>query len=394
MATKTRFALVVAALEVQFWFPVWLIFLLDRGFTIGQAAAVDGLFRVVATIAEVPAGYLSDRIGRKWSLHLALAGTTLTFFSIAGVKGLSSLVVAWVLWGILWALISGLLTAYAWEIGFTEPGGGPSRAAEYVRLRRIFSSLAMLFSLVSAGPLYAVRPSLPFVVTAILALAAIPVAARLPSPSGETVDAKLSPASLGEYFSARMRPALFAGAVVLVAGWSIQMVFQPAGLDAGLDPTAISILFAGFALAQLVGAWLVGRVRVGRTAVLVSSVSGIAVMCLGVWAGFQGSLPISISLVSLVLIGVFYSAGTTCAEIWVSELASDSNRATMLSLISLLGGMLLAVTRPLLGLVAGAHGSAYAFGMWAIVCGILAWVVWVFLGGQPQAGARVGGGSK
>ena len=69
-SVKFRFGVIVTALEVQFWFPVWLLFLLDRGFTIGQAAFADALFRFVATAAEVPAGWLSDRIGRKRSLFL------------------------------------------------------------------------------------------------------------------------------------------------------------------------------------------------------------------------------------------------------------------------------------------------------------------------------------
>ena len=73
MGTKLRFGIIVTALEVQFWFPVWLLFLLDRGFTIGQAALADAVFRIVATIGEVPAGWLSDRIGRKKSLYLTLS---------------------------------------------------------------------------------------------------------------------------------------------------------------------------------------------------------------------------------------------------------------------------------------------------------------------------------
>ena len=43
MGTKLRFGIIVTALEVQFWFPVWLLFLLDRGFTIGQAALADAV---------------------------------------------------------------------------------------------------------------------------------------------------------------------------------------------------------------------------------------------------------------------------------------------------------------------------------------------------------------
>lgn len=380
MSTKFRFGIIVTALEVQFWFPVWLLFLLDRGFTIGQAAFADALFRFVATAAEVPAGWLSDRIGRKRSLYLCLAGTAVTFFLIANVHDLVGLYVAWATWGVLWALVSGLLTAYGWELG-AEAGGGPSQAAEYVRVRRMCASVAMLISLLTAGALYELAPSLPFTVTAVLALAAIPVAVTLP-----TISAKPGPrqVKIRETLTKQMRVALVAGAIILVAGWSIQMVYQPAGLDAGLSPTSISFLFAGFALAQLVGAWLVGKIHAGRTPVLVASMVGMAAMCFGVYLGFTSGGHFWVSLLSLVVLGVFYAVGTTYCDIWVSELASKENRAMMLSLVALLGGVVMIATRPMLGLIAGHWDAAAAFGVWAVVCIVLTGVLWALLQRGPS----------
>lgn len=375
MGTKIKFSLVVIALEVQFWFPVWFIFLLDRGFTVGHAAFADGLFRFVATVAEVPAGWIADRVGRKSSLYFALIGTTITFLLIAGVSNLATLAVAWSVWGILWALVSGLLTAYGWEIGLETQGGGTARAADYVRLRRISASVAMMLSLVTAGALYQYSATLPFTITAALALMAIPVAAGLPAVSGSSGTAKVATGDLRLTLAGPIRVALFAGAVVLVAGWSIQMVFQPMGLEAGLTPTGMSFLFAAYALAQLVGAWSVGKFRASRSSVLVLSVFGISTMCVGVWVGLQEGFPAWIALGCLVAMGLFYSVGTTYCDIWVSELSSAKNRATMLSLVSLLGGIALIATRPLLGLAAGAWGPGAAFGMWAVVCALLAWVL-------------------
>lgn len=369
MGTKLRFGIVVTALEVQFWFPVWLIFLLDRGFTIGQAAVADAVFRIVATLGEVPAGWLSDRIGRKKSLYLTLVGTAITFFCIASVSTMPGLIIAWTIWGVLWALVSGLLTAYGWELGNETSEGG----AEYVRVRRICAAIAMLVSLVSAGSLYELSPTLPFTLTALLALAVIPFAVSLPPVAAAQhqqrvpVHTALSPA---------MRLAIAAGAIVLVAGWSIQMVFQPLGLDLGLSPANISFLFAGFALAQLLGAWLVGRIRANRELILVVAVAGIALMCLGVWVP---GVPSWVAVLSLVSLGLFYSAATTYCDIWVSELANAKNRAMMLSLVALVGGIAMVGTRPLLGLIAEAHSAATAFGVWAGVCTVLTCALWGML---------------
>lgn len=397
MNLRTRLSIIVIALEVQFWFPVWLLFLLDRGFTVGQAALADGVFRLVATLAEVPAGWLSDRIGRKASLGIALGGTALTFLLIASVSNMAGLLLAWSVWGVLWALVSGLLTAYAWELGSEVEGGGSIRATEFVRVRRVCAAAAMLFSLVTAGWLYELAPTLPFIVTAVLALAVIPVAMGLPAiphrASGNAYSARALRMG-ARAISPPQRLALGAGAIVLVAGWSIQMVFQPLGLQAGLDPTGISFLFAGFALAQLAGAWLVGRIPARRETILVGSVAGIAAMCFGAWLGFTHATPVWVSIVSLVALGVFYAVGTTYCDIWVSELATTSNRATMLSLVALLGGAVMIASRPLLGLVADATSASEAFGLWAAVCALFGWVLWMMLRrGVPSAGAPGQSGS-
>ncbi|MCG7290945.1 MFS transporter [Corynebacterium afermentans] len=381
MTTRLRYAVLVTALEVQFWFPVWFIFLLDRGFSTSQAAFADGLFRLVATLAEVPAGRFSDRVGRKRSLYFALGGTAITFLLIATVNSLPRLLVAWSIWGVLWALVSGLLTAYGWELGSQLDKTGVEQATDFIRIRRVCAAVAMLFSLVTAGMLYELSPVLPFAVTALLALFVFPVAMRLPEIEIDTdVDASSeTPIQQLLKTQGHLRIALFAGAIVLVAGWSIQMVYQPVGLEAGLTPTEISIVFAGFALAQLLGAWLIGRIPVDRNVLLVGAVVGIALMCGGVWLGFYTEARLAMPLFCLVAVGLFYSVGTGYCDVWISELSTTRNRATMLSLVSLLGGVALIFTRPLLGTAAGAASASSAFGIWAAACLVLAGVLWCLL---------------
>lgn len=386
MATRLRYAVLVTALEVQFWFPVWFIFLLDRGFSTSQAAFADGLFRLVATLAEVPAGRFSDRVGRKRSLYVVLGGTAITFLLIATVHSLPRLLIAWSVWGVLWALVSGLLTAYGWELGSQLGNTGVAHATDFVRIRRVCSAVAMLFSLVTAGMLYELSSVLPFVITALLALVVFPVAIRLPEIEiGTEIDTS-SETTIQQLLKTQgqMRFALLAGAIVLVAGWTIQMVYQPVGLEAGLTPTEISLVFAGFALAQLLGAWLIGKIPVDRIVILVGAVLGIALMCGGVWLGFYIEANLAVPLFCLVAVGLFYSIGTGYCDIWVSELSTTRNRATMLSLVSLLGGVVLIITRPLLGAIAGGPGASTAFGIWAAVCLTLAGLLWCLL----KRGAR------
>lgn len=50
---------------------VWVLFLLERGFSIAQAGAAEGFFHVVSMCCEIPSGMLSDMIGRRKTLILS-----------------------------------------------------------------------------------------------------------------------------------------------------------------------------------------------------------------------------------------------------------------------------------------------------------------------------------
>ena len=50
---------------------VWVLFLLQRGFSIAQAGVAEGVFHVVSMCCEIPSGMLSDMIGRRKTLILS-----------------------------------------------------------------------------------------------------------------------------------------------------------------------------------------------------------------------------------------------------------------------------------------------------------------------------------
>ena len=53
-------ALTQLLLEVQFWLPLWLIYLLDVGIPMTLAVLADGVFRLVVVVTEVPLGLLAS----------------------------------------------------------------------------------------------------------------------------------------------------------------------------------------------------------------------------------------------------------------------------------------------------------------------------------------------
>lgn len=56
------------------WLPMWIIFLQQvRGMNLGLIGMMQGVGFIIAAIAEVPAGAIADRYGRKISLFIGSA---------------------------------------------------------------------------------------------------------------------------------------------------------------------------------------------------------------------------------------------------------------------------------------------------------------------------------
>jgi len=66
-----RMYLYEAALAFRMVDAVWVLFLLDRGFSLAQAGIAEGVFHITSMIFEVPSGMAADLFGRKRTLILS-----------------------------------------------------------------------------------------------------------------------------------------------------------------------------------------------------------------------------------------------------------------------------------------------------------------------------------
>lgn len=66
-----RMYLYEAALAFRMIDAVWVIFLLERGFTLAQAGIAEGVYHITSMIFEVPSGMAADLFGRKRTLILS-----------------------------------------------------------------------------------------------------------------------------------------------------------------------------------------------------------------------------------------------------------------------------------------------------------------------------------
>ena len=84
-----RMYLYEAALAFRMVDAVWVIFLLERGFSLAQVGIAEGIYHVTSMIFEVPSGMAADLFGRKRTLQLSgvLGICSAVFMTIDGFSG-------------------------------------------------------------------------------------------------------------------------------------------------------------------------------------------------------------------------------------------------------------------------------------------------------------------
>ncbi|WP_117212310.1 MFS transporter [Allorhizocola rhizosphaerae] len=361
------FAVTQVLLEVQFWFPVYLIYLLDLGFPLTTAVLADAVFRLVAVACEFPVGVLADRIGRRRTYLVLAGGTVLTFAAITQIDSLRMLFGAWILWGVVWALSSGAANTYLYELCLQDDREiSPAKA---FGLMRVIGNLAVLASLLAAGYLYEADPRLPFAITAALAAVAFLLALTLPEIVGPRASSTLRSvvADLRAAATIRgVRRAVWLGALLLLFGWSARILFQPLALELDMSTRATGWMYAAFAAASVLGGLAAGYVGAAhrRTALAAAFLFVFAALVATSQAAALGPF------LFLPALGFGYTLGTTVLDIFTNEVAPQAVRATVFGVIACLGGLGIAVARPGLGVLADDHSVPFAFGAWA-VAGVL-----------------------
>ncbi|MDN5726062.1 MAG: MFS transporter [Propionibacteriales bacterium] len=368
MGPLTRLLSVRVLLDVQFWFPTWMIFLLGQGYTPLQAALVDAIFNAVVVLAEVPMGRLVDRIGRKPALLITCGLTTVVFAGIGLVDTVWLMAAVWALGGLLWALASGLDTTYAWELAEARPSClSPMR---YLGRTRLAGGLAGVVSLLSAGYLLEVWAPLPYLVTSGLGLIALLVAFTVPAiPRPKLTTATVASVSLRSAVRLpAVRTGIALGAIVLTAGISIRILFQPLGLELGLSAFEIGIGYAMIAVAVALGGWFASHITLRhRSRWIAASVGLMALSFLLVTVTAPLRLSWLTVLAVLPLGTAAFGMGKTLTDIWLVEAVGPQWRASVLSLASAANGLAMVALRPTIVLVGESSGNTTAFLLWGLV---------------------------
>lgn len=152
--------------QLVFWQATWFLYF-ENQLSAAEAIMLYVVYDVCTTAFEVPSGYMSDRIGRKFTLIAAgLCGVGATLLLVFA-DGFTQFALANLLLGASAAFASGTDSAMLYESLKAEGREGEVEAAELRAWRFSFSALAI--SALTGGMLALYDDVLPYVATALSA---------------------------------------------------------------------------------------------------------------------------------------------------------------------------------------------------------------------------------
>jgi len=158
--------------QLVFWQAIWFLYF-ENHLSAAEAILLYVVSDIATTVLEVPSGYMSDRIGRKFTLVAAavcgVAATTLLIFAV----GFMQFVLANVLLAAGAAFASGTDSSLLYESLQAEGRAEEIEAAELSAWRYSFSALAL--SALTGGLMALYDDVIPYVATALSAIALLAV---------------------------------------------------------------------------------------------------------------------------------------------------------------------------------------------------------------------------
>jgi MFS family permease len=165
-----KMALLPMAIITLFWKD-------QIGLNLAEILLLQAIFSLATLVMEFPSGYISDRIGYRFALNLAclLGMTGWTTYTFAG--SFSGVLIAELQLGASYAFISGADSALLYET--LRQDGREEHYARYDGRMTAWAQAGEAFGAVGAGVLYGWYPLLPFILQVGIWLAALGICRNL-----------------------------------------------------------------------------------------------------------------------------------------------------------------------------------------------------------------------
>jgi MFS family permease len=367
-----RFFVFWGLVNFNLWLPIWIIFFQQRGVSLSQLGVLEAASGLLMGLAEVATGAAADRWGRKASMMVGAVAFGLAVLGLTTEMLSPVFLVAYLVWGPAYTFISGADMAFLYDSLKADGRADehPRLAGRYFALEQASGGVAALLG----GWLATVDMRLCFYASAAAMLLAAAVASTFIEP----------PRSEPGVADVRLRyREILRGAVAVLAGrplvryqilfgaaatafWFVLVwvLLQPYARGVGAPLWTLGLIALVIRGVSFGGAMLADRVarRVGAEMVVAAAAVTMVAGQLVLW-GFASSRAL------LVFFAVAFAAAVlrpTLSALLNREIPS-AQRATILSIQSLLWCFFIAATEPVVLTIADRAGIATAVG----VCGIL-----------------------
>ncbi|KYF58480.1 MFS transporter permease, partial [Sorangium cellulosum] len=329
----------------------------DIGMSVATMMSVQASFNLSIALFEFPSGYIADRLGHRRALVLGSSSVLLGWFLYAIAPALWSVILAELVLGVGFSLISGADSALLYD-SLREQGKEHEFARWYGRMRSI-AQIASGSAALVAGFLYARWSRLPFVIEAAAWVLALGIALRF----GETQRAQPKVEDhLGRMRSivrdalierADLRAVLLLGVALALASYLPTWLMALYATESGAEVTWIGPMWSVASFTTALGAMLSERAgrRLGMTGTLLACVALVA-------AGYLG-LAISHHALGFA----FYFLLTFVRGLHMpllhheeQRLAPDGDRASCVSLRSFLFRLAFVLLAPVVGMGVDRYG--------------------------------------
>ncbi|SDF16533.1 Major Facilitator Superfamily protein [Marvinbryantia formatexigens] len=355
---------------------VWVIFLLGRGYSLAEVGIAEGIFHVTSMIFEIPSGMAADLCGRKRTLVLSgiMGMLSCIFMMLDGFRG-------WIYVGMIFSALSLNLASGTEEALLYDSLLEAGCAQRYGQVRsrssvigRISSALSCMASpvAIAAGFRYT------YLGSALLDLGSALAALGMSEPQVTEEQKNRRAYTLKEnrkrlikhvqttLIFIREHPKimgkLFANGALGCPCFLIMMYLQEHLVNCGWPQEFIGIPMLLIPLAGALGAWLASRNKkpLFKMVILLGLLSGAGI-CL------TGSSVLWLSLTGACIVRVCEGFAEIAVSEDVNRQFTSDQRATLVSVDSMIYSMLMVVASPVTGFLGSRYGVQAIF----VVMGVI-----------------------
>lgn len=337
--------------RLDLWFAVIQLFFLDRGFSLTQYTLAGSVWYVSNLVFEVPTGALTDRLGKRVSMLLALLSLSLSLFILAVGQSYSCILLSYVLWGLSSSFETGTYSAFLYDS--LRQGNREKDFRRVMGRVRALTIIAAALGSILAGYVGGISLHLPIMLNAFVPLLLCPLVLFFAEPevSGAVEPTYLLHIKESIRYVSRHRlvaSLVLYSSIMGAAVWALYCFYQPLLKSFEITVERVGVLYSLFRLTSAAGAYLsdsIYRALGEVTVYLIPVCLAASVLSIGFLA--------SPWVVSLILVNFFISGFylPVISDLLNKNLPS-AKRATIISLGSVVSSLLNAVIDPALGRVA------------------------------------------